>query len=875
MTRAGAGRLWLAVAWAAALGAGCDDGAPVAAGEVDAYVDRDARPLPDEPDGAPDAPDGALDAGVDAGPDAAPPRVPDEPPTPGEPDLPGADDLTVPAAVGTARAGRVDADDERITGVEAHCRVGDFRLDNAVIALCIQAERSYGQFTFAGGNLIDAIRVDPEAEDWLHGDYLREVIHTIAMGEVSVERIGIVRDGADGGPAVIRTEGTAGGALIIQGILPGSFVPPPLPVVTEFRLAPDSDAVDILTWVGGRDTPALVRVVDLFYGGDQTRPFPPVLGIGDTPDLLVAEAPGVSYGWSRPDGPLGIFPLVALDLLPVTATQSDQLSLRPGDTALVRRRLQIGSGDVESVRRPSPEAAPLIITGPPGLRLDVDGPEPTRVLLDAEGRATAMVAPGAYGLTAHDWPGGAFTEVVQVTPAGAEAAVAPPEPATLRISVRDADGAPLVARVDLAGPAGRRVLVRDDRALRLPAGAWTMETTRGWHYTVDTRAFDLVAGEALDVEVVLEEVIPLEGWAAGEFHQHASPSIDSEIPVLDRVLANLAEGVQFMVPSEHDVIYDYQGLAAREGLADRIVVPFAGVEISPTFTHIGAYGLRYDAHAGAGGAPPLPILEDGQWRIRTVPELVASARERGAGLVQMNHARESSGLFTHTGYTAETPVEELPADRFTADFDSMEIANRASDTCQLLADWMGLLNQGLRVTGVGNSDSHSLGASAGYPRNYVPALDPARVTAEEIIGAVQAGQVFVGGGAVMDFPDGRLPGDEIELDADVLPLRVRVRTPPYAAVHRIVAFVDGAQVAEVPVESAAADIVDFDGVIEVPVERDGSVILLALGDDALAHVRPSRPVFALSNPLWVDRDGGGVTPVGPGPVTPIELPGCD
>ncbi len=859
--------------------AGCDDDEPT---PVDGAVLPEAGVMGDTsvdgaPDAAPDA-ENRADEGpaVDAGPDAAPPLTPAESPTAGPEDLPGIADLTQPAPAGTARAGRVDADDERITGVEAHCRVGDFRLDNAVVALCIQAERSYGQFTFAGGNIIDAIRVDPAADDWLDGDYFREAIHTISLGEVSVERMGIVRDGSDGGPAIIRTIGTAGGMLILQGVLPGSFVPPPVPVVTEFRLAPDSDAVEVLTWVEGVGSVARVRVADMLYFGDQTRDFPEGLLLSDTPALLAAEGQGVSYGWSRPGGALGLFPLVGLDL-PVIATQTDQVALRPVDTALFRRTLRIGTGDVESVRAPSAEAVELRITGPAGLRLDVEGPESTRALLTDAGARTVRVVPGTYTLTAHGWPGGAASQEVEVGPDGAEVAFAAPAPARLNISVRDDGGQALIARLDLAGPAGQRLFVRGTRSVELPAGAWTLTTSRGWHYTVDQRAVELAAGEAVDVEVALEEVIPMEGWAAGEFHQHASPSLDSEVPVLDRALANIAEGVQFMVPSDHDVIYDYAGLVQRHGLADELAVPLPGVEISPVFTHIGAYGLPYDAHAGAGGAPPLPVEEGGRWRNRTVPELVAEARRRGARLIQMNHAREDSGLFVHTGYSPDSPIEDLPADRFTADFDSMEINNRTRDTCRLLADWMGLLNQGLRVTAVGNSDSHNVGSPVGYPRNYVPtaAADPRRVTADEIVAAVQAGRVTVGGGAVIDLPDGPQPGEELQIDDGVLPLRVRVRTPPYAAVQRLLAFVNGRIALEVPVEAAVEDITDFDGVIEVPVERDAHVIVLALGDDSLAHIDPGSPVFALSNPLWIDRDGGGVTPAGPVPVDMLDLPMCD
>lgn len=854
---------------------GCDDDDAAA---PDAGIDLDATLTPDaaDPDAAaadPDAADPDAADPADQGEDARVPVTPAEQPTAGDPDLTGADDLTAPVPPGRARAGHVDADPERIRGRQAQCRVGDLRLDNSRVAVCIQAEKSYGQFTFAGGNIIDAVPADR-----LDGDEFGEAIHTAGLGEIAVERIGIVRDGSDGGPAIIRTEGTAGGALIIQGVLPGSLVPPPIRVTTEFRLAPDSDAVEVLTWLWGIDTFASLRLVDLIAFGDQTRKFPLAVTLADHPTLLAAEADGVSYGWTG-EGPFEIFPLAVLDL-PVVSTQTQSFPLRAGDGYLVRRQLRIGTGDVESVRTPPEDAVEITLRGPAGLRVaftDVIGAVVTRARIGPDGTRAVRLTPGEYTATTQLWPGGDI-QAPFTAAAGAALALDPPAPATLRVRVQDPDGAGLAGRVDLTSGVGyHREFVVDDRTLTLQAGDWQITTTRGWHYTVDEQEITLAPGEAAEITAVLEEIIPLEGHAAGEFHQHASPSLDSEVPHLDRVLANMAEGVAFMVPSDHDVIYDYQGLVERAGLADRIAVPLPGEEISPTFTHIGAYGIPYDPHAGAGGAVPIPINDGGRWRIRTVPELIAEARRRGARIIQINHGRDDAGYFNHTGFEPETPIAELREDRFTADFDSMEINNRSSDFCRLLGDWMGLLNQGLRPTAVGNSDTHDTGNAPGYPRNYLPtvAADPVDITADEIVAALTAGDVTVGGGAVIDFPDGLRPGSERAHDADTFTARVRVRTPPYAAVDRLLVFVNGRVVIDRPIESAAEDIVDLDAAIDVPVPEDAHVVFLALGDESLAHVRPGRQVFALANPIWIDRDGGGVAPVGPGPVDLLVLPACN
>lgn len=863
-----------------ALGCDDDDAAPTDAAPTDvastADADLDAR-IPDlaidagpNADAEPDAADAAPDAA-----DAYIPHVPEEMPTDGDPTLDGIADLTAPPADGTARAGYADDPAELITGPDATCRLGDLRLDNDRIAVCIQAETSYGQFTFAGGNLVDAVPIDR-----LDGDYFREAIHTPGLGEISVDRIGIVRDGSDGGPAVIRTEGTIGGALLIQGILPNSFVPPPLRVTTEFRLAPGATHVDIYTWLWGTERYAQLRLVDLIYFGDQTTPFPTTVTLADTPDLLAAEADGVSYGWTA-DGPLSIFPLAVLEL-PVKSTQSANLTIREGDGYLVRRRLHVGTGDIESLRTPPADALDITLTGPPGLRVSLtpaDAAAPiTRALLDADGTRTVRLSPGDYAATTTGWPGGdielGFTAAPDTT-----LDLAPPAYATLTLAIRDPDGAPLAARVELTTGVGTRIeRVLDDGTLHLQAGDWTLTTTRGWHYSVDQSAITLEPGADERLDITLERLIDHPGHASGEFHQHASPSLDSEIPHAHRILQNLAEGVHFMVPSEHDIIYDYQGLAERMGLTDRIAIPLPGEEISPTFTHIGAYGLPYDPYAGAGGAVPLPVKEGTRWRIRTVPELIAEARTRGARIIQINHGREDAGYFNHIDFDPETPLAELDPDDFTADFDTMEVNNRPSDFCRLIADWLGLLNQGLRPTAVGNSDTHALGTPAGFPRNYLPTVadDPTDITADEIVAAITTGDVTIGGGAIIDFPDGPRPGSDLSHDADTYPLRVRVRTPPYARVDRLVVFANGRIVIDRPLDPAVEDITDLDEIIDIPTPADVSIAILALGDQSLAYLRPGRQVFALANPLFIDRDGDGeYTPPGPGPVDMLALPACN
>jgi hypothetical protein len=818
-----------------------------------------------------------VDAAADAAmpPDAAPPVRADEQPTAGPADVVGAVDLTEPVAVGRARAGRVDADVERLTGPEANCRLGDFRLDNARISVCIQDEDTYGHFSFYGGTIIDAHRADAPGTD-----ALQEVLVSPEVGGASAEHVGIVRDGADGadgGSAILRVEGRAWPSRLVQGLLPGRFVAPDLRIVTEYRLPPDSDAVEILTWVEGDRIAGRAIMADVVLFGDRTRPFWPGQGAdGLAPNpvaYLAAEGPAVSYAYVS-DAPLSYLSIPTSET-PVTAITYGSTFLRVGDQRLLRRRFIVGAGDVESARPDREDAAlhDARLAAPAGTRLDLvdgEGRAVTRVRIGPSGEATVRLPDGLHrASTAPEHFDGGVRDFAFEVSGGAQDRIEVPVVAAgrLRIRVREAGGAPLAARLRLQHQSGESVVrfVVDDADIPLPPGEWRIETTRGWHFTLDTRTVTIESGQSHDIDVVLTEVLPFEGWTSGEFHQHASPSADSDVDPIARVLSNLTEGVGFMAPSEHDVVWDYAALVSRLGLNDRIMV-FTGTEISPLYAHLGAYPLPHRPEESAGGGVVLPVQSaDGLWRWRRAPELVAEARRLGAQILQINHPRSSnSGYFNHLGYTPGEPLDALSPDDFTPDFDTVEVFNEADDFCRIMTDWMSLLNQGLHLTAVGNSDTHSVGQPPGYPRNYLPTLAdrPEGVQSAEIIDALRDGSVFVGGGAVMDFPGGRQPGQMIERDPDGrVTLAVRLRTPPWAALSRLLVFVNGAVALERPLSEAAEALVDFEGELHVPVDSDAHLVVLAVGP-ALGHTWGDKPTFALANPVWVDVDGGGITPHG-------------
>ena len=681
-------------------------------------------------------------------------RWPDRAPTPGLATLPTTIAPTAPLARGQARAAVMSTGDTGFSSAESNCLVDDYRLENGRVLVCIQGRRSFSPLTENGGQIIDARRRTAN-----HRDGIGQILVAPELGEVDIRHMGIVRDGRDGQEAIIRVEGYARGMRLLQGLVPNTFVPPEIMVITEYRLGPNDDHVQLLTWVVGDETYDLdFRLYDLLlFGGQSLLASWPSEGL--TRNLTAAQDDHSAYAFESLDGTFDDYFLIR-ELIPAMAAEHRVVRIRGYDAHLYARRLIIGDRDIESVRQTSDGAGTLIVDGEEGTRIlitDDAEAEVTRGLLDEDGQRAFKLQPGSYVVTTVGFSGGDVRRTVDVGITEQSIRLEQPRPASLTVRIIDeATGSPIAGRLNLVGVDQRLVNIVDEAVIELPAGEWTATLTHGWHFTVAQASWSLEAGQSVTWLAELSEVLPTPGWASGEFHQHASPSIDSERPVDELIRANMAEGIDFMVPSDHDVIYDYAQRVGQLGYEGRLGTPLTGVEVSPTYAHMGAYGLPYDPKKAAGGAPAFGVKEGQFWRTMEMPELVSWVRKNGARLVQLNHPRGSQSYFKHVNYEPNIDIDRLDPKLWTGDFDAIEIFNGQRDFCRVFQDWMGLLNQGVRLTAIGNSDTHRNGVVPGYPRNYIPTMasDSRRHSTDEVVTALKTGMVTIGGGHSWIFQTG-------------------------------------------------------------------------------------------------------------------------
>lgn len=774
---------------------------------------------------------------------------------------------------GEARLWRVGEEGTGFSGIWSHCRQGDYILGNAEVRVCIQGGSTNRYETFTGGKLVDAQRVDQSGED-----VLDMVMTLVEFGTATADKVEVVRDGSDGGVAVLRVTGADVELAHLAGVLGQRFgARVGLEVITEYRLAPDVTHVEIVTFARS----AGERVVSQQLGswlayGDRARPWTPGQGFGvgrGAMPWIAGVGAGRSFGlvFEESASPLGV---ASSQDIPWAEMRIFSGQVPRDEPTVVRHFFVVGDGTLDSVRQqaaelrgeePGWQEVSLSVVdagGAPveGVEIYITSGEDavTMVTTDASGQATALLDEGAsYSAELRDVAGPlTLSRTFEVD--GEDVVFEVSEVGAIALEVRDeTTGGLLPARARFVGDGADFTLYVEDGTLNsaVPAGTYQLVLTRGSEYDATVLDVEIVAGETAEYNATLLHGVDTEGWISADFHQHMEPSIDSVVHVRDRVLENVTQGLELVVPTDHEVVTDLSGVIAEMGLGD-YVSTFPGLEISPIYSHFNLYPFPYNPDRRGRGSIELAYEDetDGQIYFRRMPEIVEIARQlENPPLVQMNHPRNGSGMFNHVRYDPELGPDAVTHEDFVADVDAVEVINRFDDVCQVLADWSGLLNSGRRVTGLGNSDSHSANGEAGVPRNFLR-LDaaPGEIEAAEARAAVLAQRVTVGSHAFIDFNDGKMPGDEIEAaSGETVSFGVRVQTPDWSQVERMFVIVNGSVVETLERSAEAGARVDFEETIELSFEEDSWVVFWIDGPSPSGAVRYGERTLGFTNPVYV------------------------
>lgn len=106
--------------------------------------------------------------------------------------------------------------------------------------------------------------------------------------------------------------------------------------------------------------------------------------------------------------------------------------------------------------------------------------------------------------------------------------------------------------------------------LELPPGDYIVFASRGLEYTIDSQSLTVGSGDSTNVSLAIERVVDTSGYVSMDFHVHSGKSFDSSLPLVDRVVSYLAEGVEVMVSTEHDFMANYAPIISSLSVEDEI-----------------------------------------------------------------------------------------------------------------------------------------------------------------------------------------------------------------------------------------------------------------------------------------------------------------
>ncbi len=777
--------------------------------------------------------------------------------------------------------------------------LGDVVLRNEHVRFVVRNEKR-SLFSPYSGALVDADLVREEGEPGQ--DHFLELFPMTGFGRVfKPDSMEIVDDGYYSGTAVVRFTGTEGGMTLIDSLVPTA--PLGIEATLEYILEPDARHLEIITTVRNPSEWNRTLVIgQILQFGDRLERM--IDGCGEDLDCLMAksdtrfiaaEAGHVSYGYAVPTE-RGIKMMLAQRELMLL--EAGQFTIASGEEASLRQYFIVGDGTVEDVVAQVKE----LREEPPGIPVELEvtlgdeysALEDVRILVERAGAPAAARAvtrtrpapdgtarlhlePGSYEIkaTLPGSPGVTVSDVEVGESPGAPIAVALPAAGHLRVQVSDGEGDPLIASLvlqsghDAAWGAGRRLyeaIHHGDRTIPVAAGDYTATVSRGLVWDIDRQNITVSAGEVAHLEAQISQAVDTTGYLMMNSHEHCEHSIDSSVPVEDRVYNAVAVGVDVMLPTDHDFFLSHQGTIERLGLEDQ-VVSFTGCEVSPVWGHTtigGCVPPAYDTYY----AVEFTLYDDDGNAVRALSatEIFEQARnDFQCEFIAINHPYRGGPMFATYGIDGTSdPADALP-DLDLGLVDALEVYNKNDNLDRIMNEnlpaWFNLLNRGYQIAAIGGSDEHGYNGNYGNPRNMVMA--PGTVQDENvqsnIFDNIKAFRNIVLGGPVIELTvEGAGLGEVATAIDGMVSVSILVQAPPWMGLNFVEVYKNGVLVREFDPDETH-EVVRLDKMFDLEANEDGHLVVVAGSTDSAHDMTPvsSKLPLSITNPVFIDSDGLG------------------
>lgn len=445
-------------------------------------------------------------------------------------------------------------------------------------------------------------------------------------------------------------------------------------------------------------------------------------------------------------------------------------------------------------------------------------------------------------------------------------------------------------------------------------GTYQVAVSRGTEYSLFTQTVTVTPDAPVAVAARIARVLDTTGFVSSDFHVHGIASADSRVPDSDRVRQFAGEGVDNIIMTDHHAHTDLT--PTIEALA---FTPFVHATVGEEITtwdygHFNAYPLLVDPTLPNGGSTDWAVAEPAGRDFTSLgaysltPAALQELATTGPNttpdtVVQINHIDShfdplqiDSKLVPPQSFIS--PANKL---RYRLDpnsgnlfshFKALELWNGAgrgqqSEFLDLrIGIWFNHLNQGLRTTAIGDTDTHEflpLGSAGARTWTASPTDDPAAIDPADVARSVAAGRAVFGqglyvqsrlraddgSGAVADFTrdgtvdvrsgNGRVvleveaqaplwaPFDRVEIyaNADTVVSRTREGVPTLYGAEPTLVLAAGTdvplvrEVVDAGVPGAERWVSRFS--LPFSLDRDTWFVVVVKGTDGVSH--PMFPVF--------------------------------
>jgi len=218
------------------------------------------------------------------------------------------------------------------------------------------------------------------------------------------------------------------------------------------------------------------------------------------------------------------------------------------------------------------------------------------------------------------------------------------------------------------------------------------------------------------------------------------------------------------------------------------------------------------------------------------------------------HRKAGLVVWTKTAHeTAGFRFGEPLADLLLGKVDAFEIDAFEDSPFDVLADWYGLLNCGLRVPLAGGSGKDNNGMVLGTMRTYVRLQENEEFHYKNWIEAVRAGRTFVTNGPLLSFRvNDQEAGAVMSLPVGTETVHVQAECRSLIPFDRLEVLFNGQIVAEAPANGFPSSAVLE---TEVPVPTSGWLAARCRGEQQILQRPANQRVFAHTSPIYVEKAG--------------------